>query len=364
MRIVYLLHYNDGPIGGVFHKVIGQVTQWVLKNAEVAIFLLTRETDNSFWTEAAKNIPVFSYSYINSYTNLSSRLRQTAQIVRDIQHWQPDLVYFRHDLYYPPYHSLLHAVPVVLEINGDDLSEFQLQPKLRNLYNRVTRSLLFSNVKGMVFVSQEVSERAHFLRYGKPRVTIANGIDLEQYPNVLTAPCNPEPRLVFLSSEWVSWEGVDKILWLAYHFPDWHFDLIGKKTNNLFSEPPPNATLYPPMHRAKYEAILGQADVAIGALACERVGMHEASSLGIRECLAYGIPCMVGYHETDFDTPKDFLLELPSTPDNVTENVALIAQFVIASQGQRVPRGEICHLDNSVKEQARLRFFSEVLDNG
>lgn len=357
MRVVYFLHYNDGPTGGVFNKVIGQVSQWASTSTEVAVFLLTREVDTSFWIEAVGDIPVFSYRY----TSLRSRLCQTAQLVKDLLCWRPALVYFRHDLYYPSYRSVLQRIPVVLEINGDDLHEYRLQPFARYWYNRMTRHILFHGVKGMVFVSKEVSERSHFRRFGKPSITIANGIDLERYPTTLPAPCNPEPRLVFVSSQWVIWEGVDKILWLAHRFPDWHFDLIGKHIDDIPEPYPFNVTVYPLMPRAKYEAILGQADAAIGALACERAGMYEASSLGIRECLAYGIPSLVGYHETDFVEPKSFLLELPSTPDNVMQNVALIEQFVLAARGQRVPREEICHLDTSVKEQQRLRFFNEIL---
>lgn len=80
-----------------------------------------------------------------------------------------------------------------------------------------------------------------------------------------------------------------------------------------------------------------------------------------REYLAYGIPTIIGYDETDFPSPKEFLLELPCTPENVREHAQDIEQFVQTMRGKRVPRTSIAHLDVRVKEGDRLAFFEEVV---
>jgi hypothetical protein len=89
--------------------------------------------------------------------------------------------------------------------------------------------------------------------------------------------------------------------------------------------------------------------------------MEEACPLKVREYLAYGIPTIIGYKDTDFPNGAPFLLCLPNTPDNVEKNLDRIEAFVLSWKGKRVPRSEIEHLDLKVKEEKRIIFIEEVL---
>ena len=206
-----------------------------------------------------------------------------------------------------------------------------------------------------------MSIRPHFARFGKPSRVISNSIDLTQYAPTI-APKNPDPRLVFLAERLDrGWNGIDKLMRLAGSFPQWRFDVIGHSYDELEASHPPNVLLHGLMQRSEYEPILTSADVAIGTLALHRINVYEISPLKVREYLAYGIPTIIGYEDTDFPEKKDFLLEIPNTPDSVTTHATEIEQFVTASVGKRVPREQIGHLDVKVKESQRLSFFNDIL---
>jgi hypothetical protein len=155
------------------------------------------------------------------------------------------------------------------------------------------------------------------------------------------------------------YQGIDKILCLAKAFPRWSFDIVGYEMRR--KDLPSNVRFYGHLSRSEYESILAGADVAIGTLSLYIKNMEEACPLKVREYLAYGIPTIIGYKDTDFPNGAPFLLCLPNTPDNVEKNLDRIEAFVLSWKGKRVPRSEIEHLDLKVKEEKRIIFIEEVL---
>jgi glycosyltransferase involved in cell wall biosynthesis len=272
--------------------------------------------------------------------------------------WNPDIVYHRADLWYPCIARLARRIALVLEINTDDLREYCLSPGLRCVYNRLTRGLLLGGSAGLVYVSRGIANLPHFRVYNKQHIIIGNGVSLRHYTQ-LPKPCNPTPRLVFIGKPGHPWHGLDKILLLAERKGDWVFDIIGPTD---YWRNVPNVTFHGPLRRAEYEPILAKSDIAIGPLALHRIGITEGSSLKVREYLAYGLPVILEGKDTDFPGPVPFILELPSSEDNVIAGMASIEAFVRAWQGRRVPREWVSHLDIECKEKIRLSFLREVLD--
>jgi lipid A disaccharide synthetase len=91
--------------------------------------------------------------------------------------------------------------------------------------------------------------------------------------------------------------------------------------------------------------------------------MEEASSLKSREYLAYGLPMVLAYRDTDLDElDVDFLLKIPNTEDNIITHGRLIRDFAYKMRGKRVDRDIIAPLiDNQAKEKKRIEFFQEIL---
>ena len=112
--------------------------------------------------------------------------------------------------------------------------------------------------------------------------------------------------------------------------PRIYFDVIGYSLNDVpaHNQLPPNIKFRGFLNTSEYVNNLSKADVAIGSLSLHVNNMNEASPLKVREYLAYGLPVVIGYKDTDFPNGASFLLELHNCEDNITSNVQLIKDFV------------------------------------
>jgi hypothetical protein len=155
------------------------------------------------------------------------------------------------------------------------------------------------------------------------------------------------------------WQGVDKLIAVAPQLPDWRIDLIGVASERRL----PTVTFHGFLPREEYEPILARSDVAFGALALHRKQMNENSALKVPTYLAYGLPTIIGYEETNFvDTEPWYLLRLPNVESNVRDGLERIRSFGQEAKGRRVPRNEVAErISASAKEAARLSFFEAVL---
>ncbi len=214
----------------------------------------------------------------------------------------------------------------------------------------------------MVFVTSELALLSHFQKYNKEHIVIGNGIDLEGYEPLPPAR-NKYPRLVFMGSPSQPWHGIDKIVKLAQRQPLWLFDLIGISKEDLGADNHQNVICHGYMNRRDYTRILAAADIAIVTIALHRNNMHEATPLKVREYLAFGLPTIIGYKDTDFPSGAPFLLQLPNCESNISENMELIQSFVVKWMGKRVARSEVLHLDLRQKERKRLKFMKGVISD-
>ena len=360
MKIAYLLHWNDSFHSGVLKKVRTQTGFWQSMGHEVAVYLYSARTREQLQLPADE---AFAHWHVFIYLSGRARLRAVTDAAATLLSWNPQLVYFRYDLYYPGMDQLLRAKPVVVEINTNDVTEFAGAGPLRSLYNRLTRHRILGKSQGLVFVSHELVDMPAFLRYrATESAVIGNGIDLREI-SPLPPAHNATPRLVFLGTAQQPWHGTEKILQMAAAFPNWTFDLVGMEASDLVSELPPNLTAYGRLREDQYGSLLAQADIAIGSLSMYTIGLGEGSPLKVREYLASGLPVIIGYQDTDFLQTAPFLLVLPNTSENVSDHLPCIEQFVLSWMGKRVPQDSVLHLDARTKEHARLEFFRRLLDS-
>jgi glycosyltransferase involved in cell wall biosynthesis len=159
------------------------------------------------------------------------------------------------------------------------------------------------------------------------------------------------------------WHGVDKLFILAVLCQDMHFIVIGYGPDDCPNNPPANLELLGFMTQGEIHKALMRADAAFGTLALHRKNMEEACPLKVREALAYGLPIIYAYKDTDLDDlDSELLLRLPNTENNVIDNVDAIREFAYQMRGRRVDRGLISsRIDQRIKEIQRLEFFEEVI---
>ena len=358
MRIASIsLHWPRTRDSGVGKKLDRQIRAWQAAGHEARLFMHTSRYEPSSDLVPAEVIP---YESTGKLCTEFARSRAARDLLAAVRAWRPDVIYLRLAMYVYPVHRLAEIAPLVGEANTNDLIQHEGLGKVYALYNRLTRGLLLRRLDGLVAVSRELAESPAFARYRKPTRVIANGIDLDTFVP-LPAPSNRVPRLAFIGSPGYRWHGVDKLVTLARLIPDVHIDIIGYDT--LSAHPlPENLHLHGYLPASEYRKILGNAEAAISTLALHRKGMEEASPLKSRECLAYGLPLVLAYRDTDLhDLDGDFLLQIPNTEDNVQTHAEAIRDFAYRMRGRRVERASIAVIDQSHKEAERLAFFQELV---
>ncbi len=354
MKIAYLVHFRGGSESGILRKVASQVAAWTYLGAEVGVFVATSPAAVEAWRALPATVVVRTPP-----DGPMGLLRERESLVHDLERWRPELVYLRHGLVYPSLIRLAGRLPCVVEINGDDLSEFRLTSARRYQVARVTRGLLLRRAAGLVFVTHELAARPSFARYGRPGIVIGNGIDLA---SVEPAPVahNERPTLIFVGHAHTPWHGVDQVVALAMAFPDWHIDLVGPGLDEIRTAAP-NLTAHGSLEPSGYRQLLFGADVAVGSLALYRTGLHEASTLKVREYLAAGLPAIIGYRDTDFPDDVPFLLRVPNTENGIALSLPAIEGFVTRWQGRRVARELVANIDTDQKERKRLAFMASMV---
>jgi len=355
MRIAYLVHLNMDNLTGVFKKVVDQVITWRRLGHEAKLFVVTR---NSQVVHSINNF--FSDAQVSFYDNRSviDRLKAFSKAVVAVRCFSPDVIYIRRDLFYPQIYRIALSLPLVVEINSEELLELKMHSKAQWLYHLFTRPIMDRRVKGMVFVTQELAQKGYYGRLCLPKCVVGNGIDLERYP-ALPVSKSKTPHLLFISSPAV-WHGIDKLMFLAKQFPHWTFHLVGLTSSDV-PQAPKNVQLYGRLSLDEYLPIAAQAHIGIGPLALHRKGLNEASPLKVREYLALGLPVIIGYQDTDFIGEEPFICRIPNTEDNILTNLEKIERFVLSWMGRRVNREVVTHLDYKIKETKRIAFFEDIV---
>ena len=360
MRIAYVgLHWPRTRDSGVGKKIQAQLAAWNTRGHEARLFMHSSEYEpQSNLIEA----DCFFYKTEGRLKTEFNRINTMGRMIKAIRDFHPDIIYLRYGIYVFPAHLLMNIAPVVEEINTNDITQHDGLGGIYSLYNRLTRGIFLRRVHGLVFVSRELAVSPVFASYRKPTRVIANGIDLDKFEH-LPAPVNQTPRLVFIGSPGNTWHGIDKLVELARYISDVHIDIVGYGELPEYEPLPENITLHGYLTMQAYRKVLASADVAVSSLALHRVQLEEASPLKSRECLAFGLPLVVAYVDTDLDDLEcKFLLKIPNKEDNIQTHAQLIRDFAYGMRGQRVDRGQITRLDSASKEADRISFFLEIVE--
>jgi hypothetical protein len=362
MRIAYVsLHWPRTVESGVGKKIIQQIRAWRDEGHEVQFFMHMQEgADKDELIPAISSTFGMYTGFLGFFKTEFERCLAIGRLLPEIRNFHPDVIYLRWGMYVFPAHHLFKIAPVVMEINTNDVIQHGLLGKAFGLYNRLTRGIFLRGVSGLIAASQELADAKEFAAYQKPVCVIANGIEID--PNrSIKAPDNEIPRLAFIGTPGFLWHGVDKLVRLASAFPDLIIDVIGYDILDDSLLPPNNLHLHGYLTRNDYEKILTQVDVGVGTLALHRKGMEEASPLKTRECLAFGIPMVIPYLDSDLqDFTSDCILRIPNSEDNISLHGQEIRDFSYSMRGKRIPMVDLVdRIGMKAKEYKRLAFFQK-----
>jgi len=355
MRVAYVCYLSTLAESGVTRKLEAQISIWREAGHDARLHVLApcRGAAPARRLELER-----TGASIVTFGSAARRLDATLALARGVRRSAPDVVHVRYDNFVPPLPLLLRDSLLVVDVNTHLGGEFRYRRTATRAYNAVHRRLVLARAAGIVVAAREL--RTEWAATGKPCIVVANGYDLQSVQALPAPPATERPRLVFLG-EPSAWQGVDKLAELARLLPEVDVDVVGYAPSSLPGAPA-NVTCHGVLTRSEYEPLLARADVAVGTLALHRKAMKEASPLKLREYLAYGLPALVAYEDTDFPRPVPFLLQLPNEEDNINAAEAQrVREFVASWRGRRVARDEVAHVDLRRKEEERLEFMDSLL---
>lgn len=364
MRIAYVI-LNLGKtamLGGVGRKVAGQIHAWRSMQNEADCFLLTPDVLD---LPDIKPFIFYSQGRLPPHRLVRrefSRVGAILRLISAVKAYHPDIIYLRYARFAYPLQDLFKVAPTVVEINSNDVEESRYSGRVSFFLNLLGRREILRRVSGIVAISNEIAYLPENVRFNKPVTVIANGVDLSRYQPI-PAPVNTSPRIVLVGTPGLAWHGVDKIWRLAEKCPDLYFEVIGYGPEDVDVSVPNNIRLHGFLSQEEVAMVLRRADVACGSLALHRKKMQEASPLKVREALAFGIPVLLAYTDTDlWDGDFDFVLQIPNQEDNVITHASQIRDFAYRMRGRRADRTLLkSRIDQRSKEQKRLSFFESVI---
>jgi len=254
----------------------------------------------------------------------------------------------------PGIDKLLSNFTSIMELNTDDLNEIKLFPKVNQYIYLYGREKIINSVKGFVSVSYEIEKL--YKKNNKPIITISNGYDISQVPK-FEKTINKRKQVIFVGSPNQPWHGVEKIVYLAKMLKEFDFHIVGPVLN--LSEKIANLKLHGYLAKKDLFELYKKMDVGIGTLSLYKKRMQEASPLKVREYIAFRLPVILGYKDTDLDG-KEYVLNIGNYENNVIDNIKKIKNFINNSDklSKEINPKIISYED---KEKSRLKFFKRII---
>jgi len=357
MKIAYILSADPFEENGVNKKVKSQVDTWKSLGNEVQIFsILVNEGKQR------------EENYLKSKIYIRKRIFFLPKsFKKDITAFNPDIVYFRFEVYKPFHLSILKSFYTIVEINSNDVVELKLlaeksiREKIRAFYNLLTRWIIFKYVKGIISVTYELLSITYMNKYKKHSLVVPNSLILNDF-TILKKCYNKIPQLVFMGTSDYPWHGIEKIIELAKETEnELFFHIIGSNGTNYLTLK--NVQFYGYLLREDYEKIIEKCNIGISTLSLHKKCMNEANSLKLREYLAYGLPSIIGYKDTAFmDNIPEWILELPNEKNNVLDYKDKIIEFCYKMKNVIVTHDESKkYIDSVLIEKSKLSLMENLV---
>lgn len=369
VRIAYLVNSPPSKFDGVNRKILNTVKKWNSMGEEAKLFLFVKKE----YVPPKELINNPYVEFIKYKNKLSFFLND--DLVDSLRNWKPDVLYIRGIItnYSFPLKKLKRQQVSIQEINTNDIEEYKyiLLDSIKRMnfkkmmmasYYLLTRKKSLVNNDGYIILNNQL---ANIIPRNSTYEVVGDAINLSEYP-IWKNKSNykrDDLNVVFMGTDSHPWYGIDKIVYLANKLANVNFHIIGLNEKDIKIYKPVNDNIfcYGFLRKKEYEKLLEKMDVALGSLSMHVNKMSEGSPLKGREYLAYGLPTIIGYKDTDFynNCPK-FILEIPSEKDNVIEYLDQIYEFIKNSKEMKIDREDIKHLDYQVKEQRRLDFIQSL----
>lgn len=352
-KITYIvpLELSGNSYQGVLSKVRQQVRCWRDKGCEVqVIFISSSMPEVEFYEgEICLANNKISPKFINVYF---WRIVSTFNILDLINCFKPDIIYTRYVLYWPFSNLIYRRFKSVAEMNTDDISEKRTLGFFLPVYI-FFRKLFLKSKSGFCCVSADIEKTL----VGQKTQVIPNGYDFSKV-KFKPKKCRGN-NVIFMSSPMQYWQGIDKIILLARKLPDYNFFIVGWESSDVGDNHASvtNLKFLGYQSGKELDALLSNADYAIGPLALHRKKMNTTSALKTSHYLSYNLPVIQCYEEVGL--ALNSILVIDNVEHNISDiNVEKMSDFFEYWRFMDIDIDEVKSLvDITVTESKRLHFF-------
>lgn len=194
---------------------------------------------------------------------------------------------------------LLRAkLPVFLMHHTLEVPELLVSPNARSVAKAAAEVILapwsIRQARGIVGVTEEIVDY-ELLRSGCSRsnsIVYPNGVDLSSIGNAGDARTGSVPRLIFVSSYFQPWQGLDRLISAAKSCDEeFVIDIVGN-----VNEADANSALldrrfilHGHLDNSRVDALLAKSWLALSCFALDRKKMKQACTLKVRQYLSHGV---------------------------------------------------------------------------
>ncbi len=363
MKVAYLIELDAFNDSGVLKKITSQVKIWNKLGVNGQLFLVSKPPGDkknlvSYLDERFTH--VYYSKWINLFYNLTGRkhvylnkIVTSLSVFSAIKKFSPDVIYYRFGSWFPGQVLRFSDFPLVVEINSNDIEEAKSYSCIAQQLHLKSRHFLMNRANSFCAVTHELAKT--IIPDTSPVAIIANGVDLTCV-KVITRKRGLRQQIIFVGNSVCSWHGVEKIVYLASKLTQFDFHIVGNNLNS-YDDHASNLIFHDFMDSEELSSLYSKMNVAIGTLSLHKKKMNEASALKVREYVAYELPVILGYVDTDLDG-SEYILNIGNYDDNVKDHVNEIEEF-IDYWGNRAIKPELDCIDMNNKERRRLNFFKK-----
>jgi hypothetical protein len=299
--IIYIAFVSNDHIG-VTKKISSQVEVW--RSVGYCVTIINDNVSGSALRKyAARYLTLIRYFILKKHTDSAIYMRQTPEL--------------------PLYSFMLRRRKFSCEVNADVKAESKNYSIAKRVIALLFPQKIHNIATAAFYVSSELAKRLHQSK-GAAYI-FPNSLHAFPIERMLPRKFN----VVFVGTPQYPWQGFDLFIAIVRAMPRYEFHVIGTDSGPISN----NLQYHGALTGHEYHRAMGNMDFAIGTLAFHRAGIVEGSPLKVRDYLAFNLPFVIGYDDSDFSN-SEFCLRINA--DTLSEEIARIEHFFDSWRGRSI----------------------------